>query len=93
MSDEVRGEVSAHDVLPPVGGYVRPVTIRRAALLLAVALTALLAWVVALPPLPGREGAVLLGISHDHGVHVSDLPAAFVWAVGMAACGWLWRRS
>lgn len=68
-------------------------TTRRAVLLLAAALTALLAWTVALPPLPGREGAVLFGISHDHGVHVSDLPAALVWAVGMAACGWLWRRS
>ena len=68
-------------------------TTRRAVLLLAAALTALLAWTVALPPLPGQEGAILIGISENHGVHLSDLPAAFVWAVGMTACGWLWRRS
>lgn len=67
-------------------------TTRRAVLLLAVALTALLAWTVALPPLPGREGLILVRISSDHGVHLSDLPAAAVWAVGMAVCGWLWRR-
>ena len=62
-------------------------------LLLAAALTALLAWTVALPPLPGREGAFLFAVSDNHGVHLSDLPAALVWGVGIGACGWLWRRG
>jgi hypothetical protein len=69
------------------------VTTRRALLLVVVALTALLAWELKLPPLPGRAGVVLLGVSEEHGVHLSDVPAILAWGVGMVTCGWLWRRT
>jgi hypothetical protein len=66
-------------------------TPRRAVLLLAGALTAMLAWVLALPPFPGA-GAWILADALGHGVHLSDLPAILAWGSGVATCGWLWRR-
>jgi hypothetical protein len=68
------------------------VTSRRAVLALMATLTLMLGWVMALPPRPGRLSVVLVGVG-DHGVHASDVPALLAWAVGVSACGVLWRRT
>ena len=51
----------------------------------------MLAWVLALPPLPGGGTRILLD-ALGHGVHLSDAPAILAWGMGLATCGWLWRR-
>lgn len=66
-------------------------TPRRAVLVLAGVLTVMLAWVLALPPLPG-VGTRILVDARGHGVHLSDVPAIVAWGLGLVTCGWLWRR-
>ncbi len=65
---------------------------RVAALVAAAALTGLLVIAVALPQDPDEITAIILLTFGDHGVHLSDLPAAVCWLVGMAACWTLWRK-
>ena len=66
-------------------------TPRHAVLVLVGVLTVMLAWVLALPPLPGVGSRILLD-ALGHGVHLSDTPAILAWGLGLATCGWLWRR-
>jgi hypothetical protein len=63
-----------------------------AALVAAAALTGLLLIAVALPQDPDEISAIILFTFGNHGVHLSDLPAAACWLAGMAACWSLWRR-
>jgi hypothetical protein len=66
-------------------------TPRHAVLVLVGVLTVMLAWVLALPPLPGVGSRILLD-ALGHGVHRSDTPAILAWGMGLTTCGWLWRR-
>ena len=66
-------------------------TPRRAVIALAGVLTVMLAWVLALPPLPG-VGTRILVDALGHGLHLSDVPAVLAWVMGLATCRWLWRH-
>jgi predicted anti-sigma-YlaC factor YlaD len=37
-------------------------------------------------------GPVILGISHSHGLHVTDIPLVALWMIGMLCCGALWVK-
>ncbi len=59
--------------------------------LVALALTGLLALVLALPPFPGGTAGRIVVSAGDHGLHMADLPALGCWVVGLGAAAWLWR--
>lgn len=65
---------------------------RVAVLVVAAALTGLLGLAVALPQDPDEITARILLTFGNHGVHLSDLPAAVCWLAGMVACWVLWRE-
>ena len=71
--------------------YGSVVSRRGAVLVLAAVLTCLLGIVVSLPPWTDSIGSRVLVSFGDHGVHVSDVPAALCWLVGVVACVRLWR--
>lgn len=63
--------------------------LRRAALLLIVAASSWMALLLVTREGPW-SGRVLMSFTPSHGLHVSDLPVVGVWAVVVAACGFLW---
>ena len=65
---------------------------RVSALVAAAALSGLLVIAVALPQDPDEITATILLTFGEHGVHLSDLPAAACWLAGMVACWNLWRE-
>ena len=65
---------------------------RRVALVLVAVCLTLLTW----PQVAGHqgwEGDLVFKLTPTHGFHYSDAFPLSIWAVGVAACGWLWRRS
>lgn len=64
-------------------------TVRAVLLLVAIGCLTILTVMVLLLP-PWQSGRVLFDI-RGHGLHMYDVPALMVWAMGTLACAVAWR--